>query len=1184
VLGVVLALLALTAAPALASTTTFTPIGEISGPGVGVPFGSLKSESVAVNDHNGHVYVADSSAGLVYDFASPLDTMPTVWNGSGTPMHSFGGGGVAVAVDNASGDVYVADSTDRVIDKFDQNGTLIASFGDTAPAPNGQLAGLGTPATSFLPAEIGSFGIAVDQATHDLYAIDAGHQAVDAFDEGGAFLSQITSAPGELYGVGGHYTDGIAIDDKTKQILVSDSFDLKVYRFSLAGAFAPPAIDGHETPAGNFGGGYTSVAAENSGGRIYVNDTSHEVLDVLRPSGTYLTQITGTPAGSFGGVAVDQANGNVYVADGGSSAVKVFQATVVPGPTLGSAFPSQVTATSALLEGELNPEGLPTTYRFEYDTAPYAEGGPPHGTVTPAREAGSGESVLTVSAPVQGLAPATTYHYRLLAEDSFGTFTGPDRSFTTQGPSGPPLPDGRGWEMVSPPDKGGILLEGIGGIAGGGADIQAAADGSGLAYVARGAINAQAQGNRSPSDTQLLARRGSAGWSTRDVTAPNDVPHGVANLFLSEYQLFSSDLSLAVLVPQVGTTALSPQATERTPYLLQPDGSYLPLVTAANVPPGTQFGGEKTTFVGGGFIGDVRFTAATPDAAHVVLTSRQALTEPVFPAGVGGNVSLYEWSAGALTLLSQVPPGSATVCGGAGPACVPALKKGLGSLSSRDDSGLGRNTISSDGSRAVFLAGRDAGTQMFLRDAGRGETVQLDAVQGGEGGGGTVNFEDASTSGSRIFFTDGARLTPGSTANGDGERDLYMCEVGEVAGHLACTLKDLTVDHNPGEHASVQGRVIGAAADGSSVYFAANGALTAGAVHGNCESFSRSQSCNLYRYDAQSGETRLVAVLSANDVPDWGLGHIESLGALTARVSPGGRWLAFMSQRPLTGYDNRDAVSGERDEEVFLYDAQTGALHCASCNPTGARPRGVPDNNQELGLLVDRSFVWHGRTLAASIPGWTQVQNKQAFYQSRYLSDSGRLFFNAADALVPRDSNGTGDVYQYEPPGVGGCTQSSSPTYGVVSGGCVDLISSGVSGEESAFLDASESGNDVFFLTASQLASQDLDTALDVYDAHVCSGEVPCPPPPPPPAPACEGDACQSPVQAPNDPTPGSLSFHGPGNVTPGVTPPVVKKMVKCVKPKKLSHNKCVKPKRKTHKKGKAKKARRATSDRRAKR
>src|SRR6185437_6077035 len=97
--------------------------------------------------------------------------------------------------------------------------------------------------------------------------------------------------------------------------------------------------------------------------------------------------------------------------------------------------------------------------------------------------------------------------------------------------------------------------------------------------------------------------------------------------------------------------------------------------------------------------------------------------------------------------------------------------------------------------------------------------------------------------------------------------------------------------------------------------------------------------CDLYVHHA--GTTRLIAVLSGADAPDWSY----ELNKLTARVSPDGRWLAFMSQRPLTGYDNHDANSDKLDEEVYLYDATAsagaGAVVCASCDPTGARPIGV---------------------------------------------------------------------------------------------------------------------------------------------------------------------------------------------------------------------------------------------------
>ena len=128
--------------------------------------------------------------------------------------------------------------------------------------------------------------------------------------------------------------------------------------------------------------------------------------------------------------------------------------------------------------------------------------------------------------------------------------------------------------------------------------------------------------------------------------------------------------------------------------------------------------------------------------------------------------------------------------------------------------------------------------------------------------------------------------------------------------------------------AGSHGAVVGASEDGSWVYFVADGVLAAGAEHGQP---------NLYVRHA--GTTRLVAVLSRADRPDWA-GQIGRIDAISARVSPNGEWLAFMSQRSLTGYDNRDAVGGKPDEEVYLYNASSERLVCASCDPTGARPLG----------------------------------------------------------------------------------------------------------------------------------------------------------------------------------------------------------------------------------------------------
>jgi hypothetical protein len=330
------------------------------------------------------------------------------------------------------------------------------------------------------------------------------------------------------------------------------------------------------------------------------------------------------------------------------------------------------------------------------------------------------------------------------------------------------------------------------------------------------------------------------------------------------------------------------------------------------------------------------------------------------------------------------------------------------------------------------------------------------------------------------------------------------------------------------------------------------------------------------------GVTRLVAVVGGEDDPDW-TGYSGFLDGLTARVSPDGRWLAFMSSRSLTGYDNRDAFSGKPDEEVFTYHAETsgpGSLACASCDPTGARPAGVEYKKLE-GNLTGGKQVWRPATwIAANIPGWTPYVQSTALYQSRYLSDEGRLFFNSSDALVPQDINKNEDVYEYEPVGVGGCSNSSS-TFNVRSGGCATLISSGTAVGESAFMDASENGNDVFFLTGEKLVAQDADTALDLYDAHACTAVSPCPNVPTSPPACTTADACRAaPASQPSlFGSPASATFAGVGNVTQAESG--------VVKPRSLSRaqklNRALSACRKKLK-GKRAKARRRVCERQAKR
>jgi hypothetical protein len=149
---------------------------------------------------------------------------------------------------------------------------------------------------------------------------------------------------------------------------------------------------------------------------------------------------------------------------------------------------------------------------------------------------------------------------------------------------------------------------------------------------------------------------------------------------------------------------------------------------------------------------------------------------------------------------------------------------------------------------------------------------------------------------------------------------------------------------------------------------------------------------------------------------------------------------------------------------------------------------------------------------------------------TRNLSENGnRVLFDTETALLPGDTNGQADVYEWEATNEGSCRSDSQDD------GCLYLISTGTSGEPSYFGDASANGNDVFFFTRQQLASSDEDNNVDVYDARVCeAGDTSCEQAPTQPTVPCVGEACPgaSPAGPPLVPSASSL-LSGDGNLAP---------------------------------------------------
>lgn len=465
--------------------------------------------------------------------------------------------------------------------------------------------------------------------------------------------------------------------------------------------------------------------------------------------------------------------------------------------------------------------------------------------------------------------------------------------------------------------------------------------------------------------------------------------------------------------------------------------------------------------------------------------------------GAPSGLNLYEWSQGAIRLVTYLPSGQAVqgqLVGSSDPRVSEGHMEELGILSAAPIV----HSVSANGERVFF----EAEGNLYVREnamqpaAAKGEcgasepglacTLQIDAEQGGtQAGGGTLLY--VSADGSRVFFTDERDLTANATAI-SGKPDLYEYDLEAPAGDR---LTDLTVD--AAEPAAVVG-LSGASEDGSYLYFVAEGRIAGkGVLRGP----------NLYV--EHEGSVSFIATLNkTEDGADWAQTP-GALAELDTATAPSGHFFAFQSVQRLTGYDNLPAATGEcvgaagRDSpcsEVYLYSAAgEGALACASCNSPGVQPTGpsgIPN------------------------PGHANGASDQLVHARRWLLEDGTLFFESTDALIPQlDTGGATNVYEY-------------------ADGRLSLISDGASSTASVFGEASANGEDVFLVAPTSLVAADTGGAPSLYDARVNGGlaaqnAASVPPEPCALASTCRGPLAEPPVQAFG----ASAAFSGAGDLTP---------------------------------------------------
>jgi hypothetical protein len=703
--------------------------------------------------------------------------------------------------------------------------------------------------------------------------------------------------------------------------------------------------------------------------------------------------------------------------------------------------------------------------------------------------------------------------------------------------SAPGLPDGRVYELVSPPFKNGneagattnAFITGAAQRYG-----YAAPDGNSVLFEGTGPMGE----SPSPDSVLFVAQRSSSGWNTRALApAAHQDGEPVGTLRAQAGYLDpSQDLSHAMVLAGGYTLASEPSGPcegKQQLYLTGSDpfvaATWLEQPAIDDPIESCESYKESGAPVGG-----------TPDFSTVYFTypgtllpedaSRAPYAHYTGSADGFEAWGFYEYHEGALREAGVLPDGEVDEFG-----AVPAA--------SGHGKALAGNEVSADGSRAFFVSpdpgaceGQMGGQnnctlhppELYVRENGEKTVLVSQSQLPGEVGepapGGPLRMPNptrnvgpqddgsyvfASPDGSQAFFQSEDQLTSDAPEGPPGDTSAKTYDFDVNTGALT---------YLPG----VVGQIVVAASDGSSLAFV------------RPEMGGAPAELDLWSAGPNGGSVTQITQLP------------ESGSVSEARMSSDGSVLVFETSSDLSGaFNNGETL------QVYRYDVPANTLGCVSCAPPGVQSGAASMSS------LQPAETYEKRT--ATIQG---------VVDSRGISSDGdRIFFDTSAPLVPQDTDTNApevevkegeferqgrDVYEWE-------------------NGVVYLISGGKSPRNSLLLDNSENGGDIFFATTEGLVPGDTDGGYDVYDAR-----VPHPGDNPPAAAVrCEGSVCQGPPNVPSPLTaPASATFSGLGNPAPEVTPspPPTKTTTKTVKCKKgfvKKKNRCVrKPKTKKSAKG----------------
>jgi len=161
-------------------------------------------------------------------------------------------------------------------------------------------------------------------------------------------------------------------------------------------------------------------------GNVWFTESANPgAIGRITPTGTITEYTTGLTANSDPSSIVAGADGNLWFTE--QAAPGRLGRLTPDAPTATTQAATNVALTTATLTGASNPSGAATTYHFEWGTTTgYGQQAP-----VPDAAVGSDTADHAVTQTLTGLAPGTTYHYRLVATSATGTTDGADMSFAT---------------------------------------------------------------------------------------------------------------------------------------------------------------------------------------------------------------------------------------------------------------------------------------------------------------------------------------------------------------------------------------------------------------------------------------------------------------------------------------------------------------------------------------------------------------------------------------------------------------------------------------------------------------------------------------------------------------------------------------------------------------------------------